>query len=359
MPSRAFYHQTLDGCLSNVSGKSQDQVSELTKIDWTKNVADPYQFPFPPTLPSSNEFVENNFDLDMNEWNEYMKWETPTTDARGLLDRQYSSGQTSSRSSYPQIDSNFNQMAIDDAPFELDESSNIPELDLELSSPDSPPHHTHGQGRHYPNYSSLTDEQQRELLNIAMPHRTVIQTPSESAHSPSPSSIEVEETKSTPTRSRKRKSSTKSQAEDTESGNLSLCQSRKRGHNAIEKRYRTNLNEKIVILRQSIPSLRVLPEGEIDDAEEDDASCEKEKYGKAAILSRAVEYISHLENSTERMGREAVVLKARVAAFEKLAMSGSFQMGCGPTTATVSSEETLESIKAGKSHRREFSRTGH
>lgn len=34
-----------------------------------------------------------------------------------------------------------------------------------------------------------------------------------------------------------------------------LCQSRKRGHNAIEKKYRTNLNAKIELLREGVPSI--------------------------------------------------------------------------------------------------------
>jgi len=51
------------------------------------------------------------------------------------------------------------------------------------------------------------------------------------------------------------------------------------------------------------------------------------KSGKAAVLSGAVEYISELENSTKRLGTESAALKARLAAFEKLAMAGSIFSG--------------------------------
>ncbi len=48
-----------------------------------------------------------------------------------------------------------------------------------------------------------------------------------------------------------------------------MCQSRKGSHNAIEKRYRINLNDKIAALRQSIPTLRGMPNQLIEVDEED------------------------------------------------------------------------------------------
>ncbi len=137
-----------------------------------------------------------------------------------------------------------------------------------------------------------------------------------------------------------------------------LCQSRKRGHNAIEKRYRTNLNDKINCLREGIPSLsrqsisdaKSDEEGEGSDGEMDRKTVQQ-KYGKAAILTRALEYIKHLENTTQRLGGEVDVLKTRVGAFEKLAMSGSIVLtgnALGVQTAIDSvKSETLETIQAG------------
>jgi hypothetical protein len=138
-----------------------------------------------------------------------------------------------------------------------------------------------------------------------------------------------------------------------------LYQSRKKGHNAIEKRYRTNLNDKINCLRQGIHSINRQSnsdsksdfeggdsEGEIDKALQ-------QKYGKAAILTRALEYIKHLETITQRLGSEVNVLKTRVGAFEKLAMRGSIILNAKGLSAvsgqSLVKSETLENIQASMS----------
>lgn len=292
-------------------------------------------------MPSANILAESNFNVGMDEWDEWMKWEGPPTEYVPSLYNEYSNDHKDNPwpqnvSSKTQLDT-FDQMAIDDFSYEFDDSTTVPELDLGMTSPVTPLLPL--QRRPFQGYSSLTVAEERELRGIAMPNRkeSVVSTAEEdreSSCSPEPT---------TRSRGKKRKSSTKGDEGDDKD----LCQSRKRGHNAIEKRYRTNLNEKICLLRQSIPSLRVLPEGETMN--EDD--CEKsreaaEKSGKAVILTRAVEYISHLEDCTERLGRETLALKARIAAFEKLATSGSIQMG-GVQNSTIPTDETLESIKAG------------
>jgi hypothetical protein len=81
-----------------------------------------------------------------------------------------------------------------------------------------------------------------------------------------------------------------------------------------------------------------------------DSKTGQQKYGKAAILTRALEYIKHLENTTQRLGGEVDVLKTRVGAFEKLAMSGSIVLNSnvGPQSGLVRvKSETLETIQAG------------
>jgi hypothetical protein len=110
----------------------------------------------------------------------------------------------------------------------------------------------------------------------------------------------------------------------------------KQGHNAIEKRYRMNLNNKIAVLRQSIPSLRSVPNG-LTEGDEGAGSVPVYKYGKAAILTGAIEYISQLESSTKHLGIETAARKARVEAFEafeKLATSGSIFSGKGICSST-------------------------
>jgi hypothetical protein len=127
----------------------------------------------------------------------------------------------------------------------------------------------------------------------------------------------------------------------------------------IEKRYRTNLNDKIAALRDSVPSLRIIdkdnPSGE--DLQEDlHGLSPAEKLNKvfvhshslsstlpssslssssitsarqltifhqATILSKAAEYISHLEKRNKWLTKEDKALKARIDAFENLIMARS------------------------------------
>jgi hypothetical protein len=105
----------------------------------------------------------------------------------------------------------------------------------------------------------------------------------------------------------------------------------------IEKRYRTNLNDKIAALRDSVPALRVMvhrlerqDSDEIEDeyAEEDlGGLAPAHKLNKATILSKATEYIAHLEKKNKALARENNQLRNRVEGFEMLVMS----RGDGPT----------------------------
>lgn len=116
----------------------------------------------------------------------------------------------------------------------------------------------------------------------------------------------------------------------------------------IEKRYRTNLNDKIAALRDAVPALRVVvhklehadDEG-VDVAEEMRAGAAATgvegdeddlggvtpalKLNKATILSKATEYIAHLEGRNAALVRENTALRNRVSGFEMLVMNRSGQ----------------------------------
>ncbi|KAI4639642.1 hypothetical protein J4E93_008996 [Alternaria ventricosa] len=101
---------------------------------------------------------------------------------------------------------------------------------------------------------------------------------------------------------------------------------KKTAHNMIEKRYRTNLNDKIAALRDSVPSLRVMsrPNGteEDDDPEDLEGLTPAHKLNKATVLSKATEYIRHLEKRNKRLQDELNTMKGRVESYEKMAISG-------------------------------------
>ena len=103
---------------------------------------------------------------------------------------------------------------------------------------------------------------------------------------------------------------------------------KKRPHNIIEKRYRANLNEKIAELRDSVPSLRVAKKSSSikDDIDEDDEDLDgvtpTNKLNKASILTKATEYIRHLELRNKKLDDENTSLKQRLLKLEKILAQG-------------------------------------
>jgi hypothetical protein len=112
---------------------------------------------------------------------------------------------------------------------------------------------------------------------------------------------------------------------------------KKTAHNMIEKRYRTNLNDKIAALRDSVPSLRVMSRGngaveEDDDPEDLEGLTPAHKLNKATVLSKATEYIRHLEKRNKRLQDELNVVKSRLENYEKMSLSGTMALGGGVNT---------------------------
>ncbi|KAI0395515.1 hypothetical protein F5Y17DRAFT_465690 [Xylariaceae sp. FL0594] len=125
---------------------------------------------------------------------------------------------------------------------------------------------------------------------------------------------------------RKRKTSAEVEDEDDEEENHQPV--KKTAHNMIEKRYRTNLNDKIAALRDSVPSLRIMSksargEDTTNDREELQGLTPAHKLNKATVLSKATEYIRHLEKRNGQLQGENTIMQQRIAAFEKLFMSGA------------------------------------
>ncbi|RMD41815.1 hypothetical protein DV735_g3342, partial [Chaetothyriales sp. CBS 134920] len=104
---------------------------------------------------------------------------------------------------------------------------------------------------------------------------------------------------------------------------------KRRPHNIIEKRYRANLNEKIAELRDSVPSLRLAKKAKAKDGSDDtdgdddlNGLTPSNKLNKASILTKAVEYIRHLELRTRRLEEENKALKERIAELDRVIARG-------------------------------------
>ncbi|ANZ76294.1 BA75_03852T0 [Komagataella pastoris] len=118
----------------------------------------------------------------------------------------------------------------------------------------------------------------------------------------------------------------------------------KSSHNLIEKKYRTNINSKILELRNCVPTLRIVISrngggnsgdefskdyeglGYSDDESKLDGLQPARKLNKATILAKSVEYIKHLEYRNSLLNTENEKLKEIIQNSGAATESGSGNM---------------------------------
>ncbi|KAH7319808.1 hypothetical protein B0I35DRAFT_408567 [Stachybotrys elegans] len=221
-----------------------------------------------------------------------------------------------------------------------------------------PGNHHSGAGR----ITTLTPAVQEQLRNIAMPPHLQYHSP-KSASSPDSPNLDLKAGTSTSpdavdssgAHSRKRKIS--ADMDDEEEEDEEGKPIKKTAHNMIEKRYRTNLNDKIAALRDSVPSLRIMSksargEDTTEDREELHGLTPAHKLNKATVLSKATEYIRHLEKRNSRLQEENGIMQGRLAAFEKLFLAGAMNGSMSPmqqpaTPMTYAQPEPQQSYMTG------------
>lgn len=282
-----------------------------------------------------------------------MRWDLPSTEVqlRPFIDREYSGTTTISDSSLDiSTGSPSNRFSINNNSSELGVFS--PVLDdmdpgtvwQDLGEPSQARLHTACRS------PTLTRTQVKELEAIAMPFgiRTMRRL-SGFPQSPIASSPEPELAATAP-HTNKRKHCRTEEQKVVADKEVSYDQMKRNGHNAIEKKYRANLNEKIHLLRQSLPNLKILNEGDLDNSDDGRrTSPDREKYGKAAVIARATKYITFLENKNKEVSLQTALLNTRIDAFERLAISGSFNSD-NRLPATPSETAMLETITNGVFH---------
>lgn len=190
----------------------------------------------------------------------------------------------------------------------------------------TPPEPSNAQERRYPARASLKRKNSDSSSTPSSPRSSCSPPPHQRRHTSSPSKDD-----SGPT---------------TKPASLGP---KKTAHNMIEKRYRTNLNDKIAALRDSVPALRVMvhrlehtddtgasnldinimdeikAEAGVEGDEDLGGLTPAHKLNKATILSKATEYIAHLERKNQCLVKENSSLRNRVEGFEMLVMSRSGQ----------------------------------
>ncbi|PVI05241.1 hypothetical protein DM02DRAFT_584664 [Periconia macrospinosa] len=205
-------------------------------------------------------------------------------------------------------------------PFTFGENTELPPaFNFDAHASSSPSSHD-GRPQHHGNFYPITSSVHQS------------QSPSSIRNGPLSSSSSHSTPEPAPENPKKRKSSTANDDDLAPNGKKEKSQPpKKTAHNMIEKRYRTNLNDKIAALRDSVPSLRVMSRvngggEEEDDPEDLEGLTPAHKLNKATVLSKATEYIRHLEKRNKRLQDEVSTLKARIESYEKMAISGPMNL---------------------------------
>lgn len=269
-------------------------------------------------------------EIDIGTWNDWVQWDgaafgvdSSTLERNNTGDCTLSAYNTAAveMRTFPTYSTGVT-FPLDDAPFELYNSPDSSQVSSHYEAPRNPDQQMHGQ------QSNITATEQQTYQDIAEPEQTLsrvkISSQSSSPRTPTLSQSRSPSPEPAPRSRKLRTNKKRKQSIDDEEVPNIICQSRKRSHNAIERRYRTNLNNRITFLDQGIPKLwrnmttdsKSSDEGEQSDNEAVDRKNGQQKYGKAAVLTRALEYIQHLESTTQKLGDELLVLKERIIASE-------------------------------------------
>ncbi|KAH6900694.1 helix-loop-helix DNA-binding domain-containing protein [Thelonectria olida] len=111
----------------------------------------------------------------------------------------------------------------------------------------------------------------------------------------------------------------------TDKGKDKLKSGDRTAHNDIERKYRTNLKDKIAELRDAVPALKSIPEDGGEDEEESSNPQRAPKVSKGTVLTKATEYIQYLERRNKAILKEHQELARRLQAFEQLLSASARQ----------------------------------
>ncbi|EDK46473.1 hypothetical protein LELG_04654 [Lodderomyces elongisporus NRRL YB-4239] len=107
----------------------------------------------------------------------------------------------------------------------------------------------------------------------------------------------------------------------------------KNSHNMIEKKYRTNINSKILILRDAVPALRIAAGCDDVSIADLEGITPASKLNKASVLTKATEYIKHLEQKNAMLRDQNLYLQRIIQEANINANVNLSQVGGGPVNS--------------------------
>ncbi|PWZ01973.1 hypothetical protein BCV70DRAFT_157545 [Testicularia cyperi] len=121
-------------------------------------------------------------------------------------------------------------------------------------------------------------------------------------------------------------SPTRSDGSDKPELTPAMRQQKKVAHNAIERRYRNNINDRIAALRRAVPALREIRPRKTPSGRKSRKALQEEdlvdgvpaatKLNKATILGKATDYIKYLKSRELRLASEVAGLRELVRSLE-------------------------------------------
>jgi hypothetical protein len=341
-----------------------------------------------PTLPTNKAFIEESMSsFDWSNWEDWMQWDddikaakspvlqtasslmtyinpspSRTLDDRGIQNSQNSIDFRPSLGSLDMPADATNQPDFKEMPFEYGLNQPLSAFDNELHLPGDLIEPSTGEfidSNSFPleqfQFGAMSDAYSNLPLKQPPRQKLALDSFDLSEQSLSPASgsrrsISISSPESNISgQSRKRKSSTDDEDADLAPAKPKRVLGAKEAHKVVEKKYRMNLNEKIAILRNSIPNLQPKTKGsqgnqydDNDNGNLDGESRHTSKPNKGLVLSRATEYIQHLERRNRKLNKEIAILKIQLNALKTLVMTRSM----GLSNGTVQDQNTLRAMYA-------------
>jgi hypothetical protein len=132
-------------------------------------------------------------------------------------------------------------------------------------------------------------------------------------------------------------------------------------HSAVEKKYRSNLNSKMIELQQCVPALHVKTNIEDESRSLDSTTSLPKRDGKlpkCLILNSAADYIRTLEARTSELDTHVELLERRLVVLQRIALEKTRRADSGFITVDRKDKKSLEARKSSSISIAEASATG-